>query len=55
MTRKAVHEVRIPAQTPPGIQVPHKHCGGDYCTRDRKPHFWNALDGVRRYCDGGSK
>ena len=58
MTRPAVHEVRVPPQTPAGIQVPREPCGLD---ASHPPHFHNPFsrfaglhgpEGARCYCEG---
>jgi hypothetical protein len=48
MGAQAVHEVKIPPQTPPGIQVPIVRCG--LARGMHYAHFWNPDDGKRAYC-----
>jgi hypothetical protein len=55
--KQAVHEVRIPPQTPPGILVGREDCDLRFDHKPHPPHFWNPLAsiipaGVRRYCPG---
>ena len=51
--RKAVHEYRIPPQSPPGVQVENCACEDE---NQRRPHFYNdTTSGVelgRLFCNG---
>jgi hypothetical protein len=53
----AVHEYRIPPQSPAGVVVEHEACDTD---RPHAPHFWTAFEGFRSlrrrfFCNGRSE